>query len=989
MISYLRQAWLPVALAEILVAGALAAEPPANVVANPGFESGAAPWAPRGPVTLLVGTPSQTGAGAAWVTNRTATWQGVAQSLLGQARPGARYACAAWARADSSTSQVLRLTFEQRDGAGTRYIGVANAAVTNNAWTFLSGTFALDVTGALEDLILYVEGPAAGVDLRVDNVAVVPLAGFRLAADPRSVRFGGVSGSQITTDAPFGRVAGTDYHIAGTENALKFSSLHPGSNTYAFTSADAILDHAAAHGQLARGHTLLWHGSLPNWVLSNAWTTAQLQAIIYDHIDTVVGRYRDRVFCWDVVNEAFNDNGTLRSTVWYDAPGIGYSGQNTRYIEEVLKRARAADPDAELIYNDYGAETDNTKSDAIYAMAQDFKARGVPLDGIGFQFHLSGMPSPSSMRTNFQRFNDLGLNLHITELDVRVAVDSNGVAAATDLAAQADTYFNVVGTALAFPRTSVVQTWGYSDRYSWIPAFSPGNGAALPLDKSFNRKPAWWALRDVLANQAETLAVAGLSAGDTSALVSGTSFSAGSARQLQAGASNDFITLAANVLYAGEYTLRVGVRKNSASGKFQLALTRAPGGAFVDLGAAQDTYAASTAYAELNLGTFTFTGAGDNSLRFTVTGKNAASTDYDLTLDYLRLTPTGADGNQAPALTPLAKQMVNEGGRCGPLAFAVSDRETVESALTLSVTSSDPSLLPTNNIQITGGGTERVLVATPAAKKSGAVTVTVIATDAAGASASNSFVLGVAPLTSTLVAAGAVWKYWDAVNNPGAAWSSNAYDDAAWPAGAAQLGFGDGDESTVIASNRQATTYFRHAFAAGETAGMTNLALRLLRDDGAVVWVNGAEVFRSNMPTGSISHTTLASSSALAGDEATTFYATNASPGLLRSGVNLVAVEVHQNSTSSSDLSFDFELSAQSAAVRPTVSALAGAGSNQALSLAWPAWAAGYELQAATNLIAPVAWQPVALDPVLQDNQWTVQLPATTNRQCFFRLRQP
>src|SRR6185295_662721 len=234
------------------------------------------------------------------------------------------------------------------------------------------------------------------------------------------------------------------------------------------------------------------------------------------------------------------------------------------------------DPDCELFYNDYSAETDNTKSDAIYAMAQDFKARGVPIDGIGFQFHISSTPSLTSLRANFQRFNDLGLNLHITEMDVSLAVDSNGVPTAAALAAQGDTYFNVIGTALAYPRTRVLQTWGFSDRYSWIPGFSPGRGAALPIDEDFNRKPAWWGVHDALGNQAEALAITALSAGDGSVLVTNTSFSAGVARQFQANAANDFITLATEVPYTGQYNVRVGVRRNNASGQFQLAATLAP-----------------------------------------------------------------------------------------------------------------------------------------------------------------------------------------------------------------------------------------------------------------------------------------------------------------------------------------------------------------------------------------------------------------------------
>ncbi|HTD87087.1 MAG TPA: carbohydrate binding domain-containing protein, partial [Candidatus Binatia bacterium] len=289
--------WSPkqfVGLSLLAFASTLSAQSSANVLVNPGFESGVGPWVPRGGESVIVSTQAHTGASAAWVTNRTAGWQGPAQSLLGRVRAGGKYFCATWARSESATPQTLLLSIEQRDEAGTRYFNVASATVTNNTWTFLSGTFSLDIVGALSDVLVYVEGPAAGIDLRVDDVAVVPLSGFRHAAaqGQRSVLLGGVGGSAINTDIPFGRVVGTDYHIAGTENALKFSSLHPGSNTYSFAGADAILDHGTLNGQLARGHTLVWHDSVPNWVATNSWTPAQLQAILFGHVDTVVSRYR-------------------------------------------------------------------------------------------------------------------------------------------------------------------------------------------------------------------------------------------------------------------------------------------------------------------------------------------------------------------------------------------------------------------------------------------------------------------------------------------------------------------------------------------------------------------------------------------------------------------------------------------------------------------------------------------------------------------------
>jgi endo-1,4-beta-xylanase len=197
------------------------------------------------------------------------------------------------------------------------------------------------------------------------------------------------------------------------------------------------------------------------------------------------------VWAWDVVNEAFNDDGTLRSTIWHNAPGIGYAGQGTAYIEQAFGWAHTADPAAKLFYNDYDAETINAKSDAIYAMARDFTSRGVPLDGIGFQMHIklsfNDAKTLNSFAGNLKRFSDLGMEIHITELDV--ALDS---ADSASLAAQGALYGKVTQICLQTPTCRVLQTWGFTDKYSWIPSYSKGNqGWALPFDADYKKKPAY------------------------------------------------------------------------------------------------------------------------------------------------------------------------------------------------------------------------------------------------------------------------------------------------------------------------------------------------------------------------------------------------------------------------------------------------------------------------------------------------------------------
>ena len=169
-----------------------------------------------------------------------------------------------------------------------------------------------------------------------------------------------------------------------------------------------------------------------------------------------------------------------------------------------------------------------------------------------------------------------------------------------------------------------------------------------------------------------------------------------------------------------------------------------------------------------------------------------------------------------------------------------------------------------------------------------------------------------AQLTDHLVASGAVWSYLDDGSDQGTAWRAPAFDDSGWSQGASQLGYGDGDEATVVSfgpnsSDKYETTYFRHQFDVPNPAQYSLLALRLMRDDGAVVYLNGSEVVRSNMPAGTIGYTTLASS-AMSGAEETNFFWYTLGAASLASGTNTLAVEVHQVLVTSSDISFDLEL---------------------------------------------------------------------------------
>jgi acid phosphatase type 7 len=180
----------------------------------------------------------------------------------------------------------------------------------------------------------------------------------------------------------------------------------------------------------------------------------------------------------------------------------------------------------------------------------------------------------------------------------------------------------------------------------------------------------------------------------------------------------------------------------------------------------------------------------------------------------------------------------------------------------------------------------------------------------------------VAGAQTVLVPTGSVWRYLDNGSNQGTAWRAPTFNDGAWASGPAQLGYGDGGEATVVrygpnASNKYITTYFRRSFSVVDRSAFSGLTLRLLRDDGAVVYLNGVEIMRSNMPAGTIGYRTLAST-AIGGADENAFVSATVGTGALVNGTNVLAVEVHQSGVTSSDLSFDLELIGTTSALTVT-----------------------------------------------------------------------
>jgi endo-1,4-beta-xylanase len=353
-------------------------------------------------------------------------------------------------------------------------------------------------------------------------------ATLREAADRAGLLIGAAVRPEHLSEPLYAETLAREFNLLEPEDAMKWEVLRPDAQSYNFTQADQIVDFAVQHRMKVRGHTLVWHRQNPKWLTEGKYNSAELAQILEQHIKHVVGHYRGKVFAWDVVNEAFDElhPGQLRSTIWLDQPGIGLAENGVAssnelrassnldpsklgarsskpkfsYIEQCFRWAHEADPQALLFYNEAEAETLGPKSDAIYAMVQDFRKRGVPIDGVGFQLHIANLhPDIASISANLGRFTALGLQVHITEMDVSLPVDAIGNASSEDLERQAGVYGQIAAACLSHPGCTAIQTWGFTDKYSWIGSHSKKTrGAALPFDREYRAKPAYEALRSAL-----------------------------------------------------------------------------------------------------------------------------------------------------------------------------------------------------------------------------------------------------------------------------------------------------------------------------------------------------------------------------------------------------------------------------------------------------------------------------------------------------------
>ncbi len=333
--------------------------------------------------------------------------------------------------------------------------------------------------------------------VQTQSSKITPIVTLRSLAQARHFMFGtAVNVDALQHDKQYATVLGREFNTVTPENAMKFDATNPQPGVFTFAQGDALVAFARAHNMQVRGHNLIWHRALPDWITHGTFSRTQLLAIMKEHITTVVAHYRGQVNIWDVVNEAIDTNGTLRKSLWEKIIG-------PEYLDLAFRWAHEANPQAHLFYNDY-AEGLGVKSDGVYQLVKGMVQRGVPIYGVGLQMHstIVSPPSMADITANVQRLAALGLKVAITEMDVQMQKDPRPPA--QRLQAQAQLYHDVLALCLSLSPCEAFVMWGFTDRYTWIPSATGNADEPLIFDEDYHPKPAYQVLLQVLMTSKRT-----------------------------------------------------------------------------------------------------------------------------------------------------------------------------------------------------------------------------------------------------------------------------------------------------------------------------------------------------------------------------------------------------------------------------------------------------------------------------------------------------
>jgi len=488
-----------------------------EIVVQYDFEDGLAGWTPRGqPSVSVVDDVAHAGQQSLLVTQRAAAWHGAAVDMSGLLEPGNTYEIGGYVRLveGAPDSRVIISMQRTPTGGETVYEWIAPSAedgVTDGEWVQLQGQYSF--SGAVSELLLYVESPDAElVSFYLDDVTIGGRGQPPLQTDLPSVYEtlsayfpvgAAFSAAQLDSERHAGLLP---YHFNSLtpENEMKPGPIQPAEGDFRWTGADRLVAFARERGMAVHGHTLVWHQQTAEWMFQDAEgnplrATPENKALLLQrletHIRAVVGRYKDDVAIWDVVNEVVDPArpDCMRRSAWYNITGIDYIVTAFRVAHEVA-------PDATLILNDYDTASP-PKRECIYHLVQDLQAMGVPVDGIGMQMHINVRnPVLSAIEAAIARFAELG-EVHITELDMSLYTNSTASYTTVPdeiLLQQAYRYKHIFEILKRYADSiGSVTFWGLGDDLTWLKTHpTPRLNLPLLFDEQLQAKYAYWAVVD-------------------------------------------------------------------------------------------------------------------------------------------------------------------------------------------------------------------------------------------------------------------------------------------------------------------------------------------------------------------------------------------------------------------------------------------------------------------------------------------------------------
>ncbi len=316
------------------------------------------------------------------------------------------------------------------------------------------------------------------------NKKLIEVADFKIGAAVKVASLQGGTTYSNTVKNEFNQIT--------AEYEMKMNFIWKGDGNYDFSKVDYLVNFAQQNKLEVHGHALLWYQSFPDWIRTAGYDTVMFENKVKIYISTIVGRYKGKIRSWDVANEIFNDDGSLR----IESQIQGRFKDPIGFVGRCFKYAREADPNVKLFYNDYNVVLATGKRTAMKNMALRFKREGYPIDGLGEQFHYRISTSQSQINNGFADLASSGLLVHISEADCKINVNNSSsyVINDTDRIKQSDFYKNLARLYNALPANQkfAITTWGVTDKETWLRDSGNGNKEyPLLFDENFNKKPAY------------------------------------------------------------------------------------------------------------------------------------------------------------------------------------------------------------------------------------------------------------------------------------------------------------------------------------------------------------------------------------------------------------------------------------------------------------------------------------------------------------------